>query len=54
VGSYGWAGIFNTYFWIDPQDEIGVAVLMQFLPAYDDGAVAIQRGVERLVYQQIR
>jgi methyl acetate hydrolase len=54
VGSYSWAGIFNTYFWIDPRKQIAAAVLMQFLPAYDDGAVTILQGVERLVYQHLR
>jgi CubicO group peptidase (beta-lactamase class C family) len=49
-GSYGWTGIFNTYFWIDPRKEIAVVVLMQFLPAFDDAAVDILHGVERLVY----
>ncbi|HEU4686917.1 MAG TPA: serine hydrolase domain-containing protein, partial [Vicinamibacterales bacterium] len=31
-GSMNWAGINNTFFWIDPQSEIGVIVLMQVLP----------------------
>jgi CubicO group peptidase (beta-lactamase class C family) len=50
VGSCGWMGILNTYFWIDPREQIGVAVLMQFLPAADAGAVEVLRGIERLVY----
>jgi len=50
VGSCSWSGIWNTYFWIDPANEIGVVVLMQFMPAHDPGAMAILSGVERIVY----
>jgi len=51
AGSCSWSGIFNTYFWIDPQQPIGVTVLMQFLPAHDAGAIEILNGVERIVYE---
>jgi len=54
VGSYSWGGINNTHFWIDPQKQIGVAVLMQVRPYYDDAAITVLRGVERLVYQNLR
>jgi methyl acetate hydrolase len=53
VGSVSWSGIFNTYFWIDPVKQIGVTVLMQFLPAHDSGALAILDGVERRVYESM-
>ena len=50
AGSVSWSGIFNTYFWIDPEKRLGVVVLMQFLPAHDSGAIEILTGVERIVY----
>jgi len=53
VGSCSWSGIWNTYFWIDPANEIGVVVLMQFMPAHDAGAMEVLSGVERIVYQQL-
>jgi CubicO group peptidase (beta-lactamase class C family) len=49
-----WAGINNTFFWVDPQAQIGVIVLMQVLPFYDDAAIGILQGTEKLVYQHIR
>ena len=52
-GSYSWGGIYNTHFWIDPQRQIAVAVLMQVLPYYDEAAIQVLRGVERLVYQHL-
>jgi CubicO group peptidase (beta-lactamase class C family) len=52
-GSMNWAGIYNTFYWIDPEKQIGVVVLMQMLPFYDDAAIQILQGVERLVYQHV-
>jgi methyl acetate hydrolase len=52
-GSMSWAGINNTFFWVDPQQQIGVIVLMQVLPFYDDAAIAILQGTEKLVYQHV-
>jgi methyl acetate hydrolase len=52
VGSCSWSGIWNTYFWIDTANELGVVVLMQFMPAHDAGAIEILDGVERIVYAQ--
>jgi methyl acetate hydrolase len=53
-GSMNWAGINNTFYWIDPQQQIGVIVMMQMLPFYDDAAIGILQGTEKLVYQHIR
>jgi methyl acetate hydrolase len=52
VGSLSWGGIFNTHFWIDPQQSIAAVVLMQVLPYYDPRALAVLRGFEREVYGQ--
>jgi CubicO group peptidase (beta-lactamase class C family) len=52
-GSMNWAGINNTFFWIDPEKQVGVIVLMQMLPFYDDAAIRILQGVEELVYQHV-
>jgi methyl acetate hydrolase len=53
-GSMSWAGINNTFFWIDPAEEVGVTVLMQVLPFYDEAALRVLRGVEIRVYQYLR
>jgi methyl acetate hydrolase len=50
-GSLAWAGIFNTEFWIDPARGIGAILLMQYLPFYDDAAIATLQGFEQRVYQ---
>ncbi len=53
-GSMSWAGVNNTFFWIDPQEEIGVIVLMQMLAFYDQAALGVLQGVERRVYQHLQ
>jgi methyl acetate hydrolase len=54
VGSYSWGGIYNTHFWIDPQKQMAVAVLMQVLPYYDERCLAVLRDFERLLYLHLR
>ena len=52
-GSYSWAGINNTHFWVDPQRQIGVVVLMQVLPFYDDACITLLTNVEELVNRYV-
>lgn len=54
AGSMSWAGIFNTEFWVDPVQHIGVVMMMQMLPFYDDGAIKTLRDFEELVYRELR
>jgi len=53
-GSGTWAGIFNTHFFIDPAREIGVVVMMQTLPFYDDASMKLYAGVEEIVYRHLK
>ncbi|HEY6361997.1 MAG TPA: hypothetical protein VIX63_12870 [Vicinamibacterales bacterium] len=39
---------------MDPTKQIGVIVLMQVLPFYDERAIAVLGGVEEVVYQHLR
>ena len=50
-GSLSWAGIFNTEFWIDPENGIGAVLLMQYLPFYDQEAIDTLVGFEALLYE---
>ncbi len=50
TGSLAWAGIFNTYFWIDPSRKTCAVVLMQYLPFGDDLALGVVDRLERAVY----
>jgi CubicO group peptidase (beta-lactamase class C family) len=53
-GSLSWAGINNTYYWIDPQKQIGAVILMQMLPFYDDAALRVLNGFEERVYRNLK
>jgi methyl acetate hydrolase len=53
-GSGTWAGIFNTHFFIDPSREIGVVVMMQTLPFYDEASMKVYAGVEEAVYGNLK
>jgi methyl acetate hydrolase len=53
VGSLSWGGIQNTHFWIDPRRSIAGVVLTQLLPYYDERALGVVRGFEKLVYERL-
>jgi methyl acetate hydrolase len=53
-GSGTWAGIFNTHFFIDPSKEIGVVVMMQTLPFYDEASMKVYADVEEAVYRNLK
>jgi CubicO group peptidase (beta-lactamase class C family) len=50
AGSVTWAGIFNTYYWLDPQKRIAGVFLTQILPFADHKAVALYGEVESGIY----
>jgi CubicO group peptidase (beta-lactamase class C family) len=50
AGSLAWAGIANTYFWIDPHKGVSGVIMMQFLPFADKEAIAVLGDFERSVY----
>jgi methyl acetate hydrolase len=52
-GSMSWAGINNTFYWIDPQKQVGAVILMQMLPFYDEGAIRALQGFEERVYKNL-
>ena len=49
-GSLAWAGLANTYFWIDPARDIAGVILMQVLPFADPKCLQAFAGFEHGVY----
>jgi CubicO group peptidase (beta-lactamase class C family) len=47
AGSLTWAGLFNTYYWIDPTMRIAGVIMMQILPFADRPALKAYRQFER-------
>jgi methyl acetate hydrolase len=54
AGSLTWAGIFNTYYWLDPQKRVAGVFLTQILPFADYKAVALYGEFERGVYDALK
>jgi len=50
AGSYGWAGLLNCYYWVDPVKKVTGAMLTQLLPFYDARAVDLFGAFERGLY----
>lgn len=50
AGSLAWAGLANTYFWIDPARDVASVILMQVLPFVDAKCLEAFAGFERGVY----
>lgn len=50
AGSLAWAGVYNTYYWIDPRRNLCAVVMMQFLPFADKEGVGLLGDFERAVY----
>jgi CubicO group peptidase (beta-lactamase class C family) len=48
--SLAWAGLANTYFWIDPSRDVCGVILMQVLPFADGKCLEAFAGFERGVY----
>jgi CubicO group peptidase (beta-lactamase class C family) len=52
TGSAAWAGIYNTFFWIDSARKTCAVIFMQTLPFSDDTALSVVESFERAVYAQ--
>lgn len=53
AGSLAWAGLFNTFYWIDPKRSMCGVLMMQFLPFVDREAVGLLGDFERAVYSSV-
>lgn len=50
AGSLAWAGLFNTFYWIDPKRSMCAVLMMQFLPFVDKEAVGLLGDYEHAIY----
>jgi CubicO group peptidase (beta-lactamase class C family) len=54
AGSLTWAGIYNTYYWIDPKKRIAAVFMTQVLPFADQRVLRVYRQFERGVYAAVK
>ena len=50
AGSLAWAGLYNTYFWIDPAAGVAGVLLTQVLPFADPQVLSVFADFEHAVY----
>lgn len=53
AGSLAWAGLANSYYWIDPKKRVAGVYATQILPFFDADAVGVFEAVERAVYAMV-
>ena len=51
VGSYSWAGILNTYFWVDPARDLSAVLMLQIAPFASRASVELLERFETAVYE---
>jgi len=52
-GTGDWAGLFNSYYWIDRARGVGGVLMTQLLPFFDMATIETLMGFEMAVYQQV-
>ncbi|MGE0258878.1 MAG: serine hydrolase domain-containing protein [Alphaproteobacteria bacterium] len=50
AGTVSWAGIFNSYYWLDPARRVAGVIMAQMLPFADPAMLRLLGGFERGVY----
>lgn len=50
VGTYSWGGIFNTYYWVDPQEEMIGLLMLQVFPK---DHLSTREDFKRMAYEAI-
>ena len=54
AGSLAWAGLANSYYWIDPQRGVGGVFATQMLPFADKKALPLFFAFEKAIYDALR
>lgn len=50
ANTMAWAGIFNTFFWIDREKQISAVLMTQMLPGLDPGPATLLEEFDKAVY----
>jgi CubicO group peptidase (beta-lactamase class C family) len=54
AGSLAWAGLANSYYWIDPTRRVAGILIAQILPFYDAAVVGLFQEFESAVYRELQ
>jgi len=50
AGTMSWAGVYNTFFWVDHEKDVCAVLLVQMLPFGDAGPTRLVEDFDRAVY----
>ena len=50
ANSLSWAGIFNSFYWVDPEHKTTAVIMMQLLPFLDEAPLRTVGDFEHAVY----
>jgi CubicO group peptidase (beta-lactamase class C family) len=50
ANTMAWAGIYNTFFWIDREKKVCAVLMTQMLPGMDDGPRTLLEEFDQAVY----
>ena len=53
AGSLAWAGLNNTYYWLDPVKKIAAVFMTQTLPFADPTVLQALDGFESVIYKSL-
>ena len=53
AGTLSWAGLYNSYYWIDPVQRVAGLIMTQILPFADRRAVGLYGRFERGICEMI-
>jgi len=53
-GSVSWTDLFNSYFWIDRENDLCTVIETQVLPFYDTHALVMLKDFESVVYKTLK
>jgi methyl acetate hydrolase len=53
AGTGDWAGLFNSYFWVDRASGVGAVLLTQVLPFFDGRVIELLVAFEQAVYAAV-
>lgn len=54
VNTLAWSGVYNTFFWIDRERQVGAVLMTQLLPYLDQGPQKLLEDFDRAVYARHR
>jgi methyl acetate hydrolase len=54
AGSLTWAGLLNTYYWIDPKKRVAAVFMTQVLPFADRPTLSVYGEFERSIYRVVK